>query len=126
MAWIMITKSYYPSTPSNGILIYGENLFLFIRQGSRNLSRAAWHTEFPSSVTASTDFIPVTVQTSIVIGDVLSQLEFTREDLDKLAQSRIPEVRAASARAIESRSLLLPNPAPISPVPPDSVPSPKH
>jgi hypothetical protein len=99
LAWANSPRNYYPTTTySTGISIGGENLIILIRQGSRTLASGTWRTDFPPSVNASVNFIPVTVQTSAIIGRLLSQPEFAREDLLKLAESRIPEVRAGASQ----------------------------
>ena len=75
--------------------VRGEGVSLEITQGTRTLASGDWDTDFPKQVPNSTTFIPTLVDLSDMICQLFSWPRFTDEDLRKLAETQIPEIRSA-------------------------------
>jgi hypothetical protein len=93
-----------PGLPSH--YVAGEYIRFTVTQASRILAEDNWSTEFPHSVSDSTDFIPAWVDVVRMSTHLFGQPQFTQEDILKLAQSPITEVhKGASANLIVDRSM---------------------
>jgi hypothetical protein len=86
----------YRFSSGRGSRIYGEGIDVIVRLGAKVLAKDDWETHFPNAEDASTIFISASIDLSIMMRELFSQPEFTREDLLRLTQSRIPEVRAGA------------------------------
>ena len=86
--------------------VKGEENIFTIRDGSRTLVRGGGDTSFPHKVPASTISIPASVEVLTTMSLLFRQPEFRQEDLLKLAQSRIPEVRVGALANSQDQAVL--------------------
>jgi HEAT repeat protein len=91
-------EHYFP-----GDKVAGEVVVFAVELNRRYLAMGEWHTVFPQKLPSAVYYVPASVDTTALIGDLLSQPQFTREDLVKLGQSSIPELRAAAQSTSPSK-----------------------
>jgi len=85
----------------------GESVSFSLRQGSTTLADAKWNTDFPNEIDEfSTHFLPADVDLAKLMGNFFGNPSFSQDDLAKLANSSIPEVRAAVADDTADQALL--------------------
>ena len=99
------SQSYMPSG-----LMHGECVTIKLNQGNRTLAEASWETNFPSSVvqgnTTNLGFEAVKVNGGELLKKLFHQKTITQEELAKLFQSKIAEIRFAAIANFVDPALL--------------------
>jgi hypothetical protein len=87
--------------------LIGEDLTFRIKQGPQTVAAARWRTKFPdSAVVNSSEFVSAELNVSGLLQKFFSLPGFTQDDLVKLSQSEVPEIRAGATGNLDDQILL--------------------
>lgn len=94
------TSQWYQAyAGANPVSVNGEQVSLALRQGSGGpvLATQDFSSSFPQTIRGSGGIIFATVDISKMVANIFGLSVFSEEDLVKLSQSKVPEIRAAAA-----------------------------
>ena len=83
-----------------GTTIMGESVAFTIKRGTQVMARQTWSTKFPEK-TYGPGFSPAHVDISGTMAKLLSLIGVPENELNKLSQSRVPEIRAGALEALQ-------------------------
>jgi len=78
----------------------GESVSAILRQDGIKLAEKDWITHFPSSIARSVFYLQAHVDGKELLGELLNNPAFTKDDLAELSSSEIPELRLAAQQRL--------------------------